>query len=104
MFKIANAQFWVHDQDKALGFYPRPWAWEVRADVSVEHRTSAGCPWGRLGRTRSAWSSFRSRDRRCSTKPAALNWPSWWRRIRAAPCSGDRRLPGRVRRTLGQGG
>src|ERR1700738_1824468 len=34
--QIANAQFWVHDQDEALDFYTRKLAWEVRADVSME--------------------------------------------------------------------
>jgi predicted enzyme related to lactoylglutathione lyase len=36
MIKIANAQFWVHDQDQALTFYTKTLGWEVRADVSVE--------------------------------------------------------------------
>lgn len=35
MIKIANAQFWVHDQDEALAFYTRTLGWEVRADVTV---------------------------------------------------------------------
>jgi predicted enzyme related to lactoylglutathione lyase len=36
MITIANAQFWVHDQDEALEFYTRVLGWEVRADVSME--------------------------------------------------------------------
>ncbi len=36
MIKIANAQFWVHDQDEALAFYIQKLGWEVRADVTVE--------------------------------------------------------------------
>ncbi len=36
MIKIANAQFWVHDQDEALVFYTRTLGWEVRADVTME--------------------------------------------------------------------
>ena len=36
MIKIANAQFWVHDQDQALAFYTRTLGWEVRADVTME--------------------------------------------------------------------
>ena len=36
MIKIANAQFWVHDQDEALAFYTNKLGWEVRADVKVE--------------------------------------------------------------------
>jgi catechol 2,3-dioxygenase-like lactoylglutathione lyase family enzyme len=34
--KIANAQFWVHDQDEALDFYIDKLGWEVRADVTME--------------------------------------------------------------------
>ena len=36
MIKIANAQFWVHDQDEALSFYTKTLGWEVRADVTME--------------------------------------------------------------------
>jgi len=36
MIKIANAQFWVHDQDEALNFYTRVLGWDVRADVTME--------------------------------------------------------------------
>ena len=36
MIKIGNAQFWVHDQDEALGFYTKTLGWEVRADVTME--------------------------------------------------------------------
>lgn len=35
MVRIANAQFWVHDQDEALAFYTRTLGWEVRSDVSM---------------------------------------------------------------------
>src|ERR1700759_2879433 len=35
MLKIANAQFWVHDQDAALTFYTKTLGWEVRADVTM---------------------------------------------------------------------
>ncbi|WP_448331500.1 VOC family protein [Streptomyces sp. DSM 41534] len=34
--KIANAQFWVHDQNEALDFYTKKLGWEVRADVTME--------------------------------------------------------------------
>ena len=34
--RIANAQFWVHDQDEALKFYTKTLGWEVRADVTME--------------------------------------------------------------------
>ena len=36
MIRIANAQFWVHDQDAALDFYTRVLGWEVRADVTMQ--------------------------------------------------------------------
>src|ERR1700752_655569 len=36
MLKIANAQFWVHDQDAALAFYTKALGWEIRADVAME--------------------------------------------------------------------
>ena len=36
MIRIANTQFWVHDQDEALRFYTRTLGWEVRADVTME--------------------------------------------------------------------
>ncbi len=36
MVRIANAQFWVHDQDEALAFYTETLGWEVRADVTME--------------------------------------------------------------------
>jgi predicted enzyme related to lactoylglutathione lyase len=36
MIRIANAQFWVHDQDEALRFYTKSLGWEVRADVTME--------------------------------------------------------------------
>jgi catechol 2,3-dioxygenase-like lactoylglutathione lyase family enzyme len=35
VIRIANVQFWVHDQDEALAFYTRTLGWEVRADVTV---------------------------------------------------------------------
>jgi catechol 2,3-dioxygenase-like lactoylglutathione lyase family enzyme len=35
MIKIANAQFWVHDQDEALAFYVGVLGWEVRSDVTM---------------------------------------------------------------------
>ena len=36
MIKIANAEFWVHDQDEALAFYTRTIGWEVRSDVTMD--------------------------------------------------------------------
>lgn len=35
MIKIANAQFWVQDQDEAVAFYTRKLGWEVRSDVTM---------------------------------------------------------------------
>jgi predicted enzyme related to lactoylglutathione lyase len=35
MFRIANAQLWVHDQDEALAFYTTKLGLEVRADVTL---------------------------------------------------------------------
>ncbi len=36
MFKLTNAQLWVHDQDEALDFYTNKLGLEVRADVTLE--------------------------------------------------------------------
>ena len=36
MIRIANAQFWVHDQDEALAFYTRRLGWDVRSDVTMK--------------------------------------------------------------------
>jgi catechol 2,3-dioxygenase-like lactoylglutathione lyase family enzyme len=36
VIRIANAQFWVHDQDESLRFYTKTLGWEVRADVTME--------------------------------------------------------------------
>jgi uncharacterized glyoxalase superfamily protein PhnB len=35
MFKIANAQLWVHDQEEALAFWTQKVGMEVRADVTL---------------------------------------------------------------------
>ena len=35
MIKIANGQFWVHDQDEALDFYTRKLGFELRQDVTL---------------------------------------------------------------------
>ncbi|KRV50045.1 glyoxalase [Wenjunlia vitaminophila] len=35
MYKIANVQLWVHDQDEALSFYTQKVGMEVRADVTA---------------------------------------------------------------------
>jgi predicted enzyme related to lactoylglutathione lyase len=36
VIRIANTQFWVHDQDEALRFYTKTLGWEVRFDVTME--------------------------------------------------------------------
>ena len=36
MIRIANAQFWVHDQDEALAFYTQTLGWELRSDVRMD--------------------------------------------------------------------
>ena len=35
MFKLSNAQLWVHDQDEALAFYTQKLGMEVRSDVTL---------------------------------------------------------------------
>jgi uncharacterized glyoxalase superfamily protein PhnB len=35
MFRIANAQLWVHDQDEVLAFYTKKLGMEIRADVTL---------------------------------------------------------------------
>jgi catechol 2,3-dioxygenase-like lactoylglutathione lyase family enzyme len=35
MYKLANAQLWVHDQDEALDFYTNRLGMEVRSDVTM---------------------------------------------------------------------
>jgi len=35
MYKIANTQLWVHDQDEALAFYTEKLGMEVRQDVTL---------------------------------------------------------------------
>jgi catechol 2,3-dioxygenase-like lactoylglutathione lyase family enzyme len=35
MYRIANTQLWVHDQDQALAFYTGKLGMEVRADVTM---------------------------------------------------------------------
>jgi len=51
MIKIANVQFWVHDQDEALRFYTKTLGWEVRPTSPWRRGTSAGWRWGPRGRT-----------------------------------------------------
>ena len=68
MIKIANAQFWVHDQDEALAFYTRTLGWEVRVG-RVDGRVELPLAGGRTGRPgrRRAGAHARPTARRCST-------------------------------------
>nr|WP_230203281.1 VOC family protein [Parafrankia discariae] len=38
MIRVADAQFWVHDQEEALAFYPRTLGREVRVDQRPARR------------------------------------------------------------------
>ena len=72
MIKIANAQFWVHDQDEALAFYVGTLGWEVRADVAMpdwNFRWLCVGPEGPGGRRAGAHADPAAR--RCSTPPPA---------------------------------
>jgi uncharacterized glyoxalase superfamily protein PhnB len=43
MYKIANAQLWVHDQDEALAFYTEKLGMEVRSDVTLPEMGDFRC-------------------------------------------------------------
>ncbi len=43
MIRIANTQFWVHDQDVALDFYTKTRGWEVRQVLEFDP-TRASAP------------------------------------------------------------
>jgi catechol 2,3-dioxygenase-like lactoylglutathione lyase family enzyme len=36
VIRIANSQFWVHNQDESLDFYTKTLGWELRSDVTLE--------------------------------------------------------------------
>jgi len=36
VIRIANSQFWVHNQDESLDFYTKTLGWELRSDVTME--------------------------------------------------------------------
>ncbi len=55
MIKIANVQFWVHDQDDALRFYTKTLGREVRADVTMEAWNFRWLVVGPVGQTVSGW-------------------------------------------------
>ena len=69
MIKIANAQFWVHDQDEALAFYTRHarLGGALRRHHGRVELPLAGRRPGRPGRT-SGSCSCPSPGRRCSTR------------------------------------
>lgn len=48
--KIANAQFWVHDQEDSLAFYTRVLGWEVRSDVTMDEWSFRWLVVGPVGR------------------------------------------------------
>ena len=88
MIKIANAQFWVHDQDEALDFYTRVLGWEVRADVTMEawnFRWLLRRPARPERRRAGAHAGPRRTDARRGRQRASS--PTWWPRGRAARCS-----------------
>ena len=43
MYRIANAQLWVHDQDEALEFYTKKLGMEVRTDVTLAELGNFRC-------------------------------------------------------------
>ena len=84
MIKIANTQFWVHDQDEALRFYTKVLGWEVRADVTMQEWSFRWLVVGPAGQDRRRpGADAGARARRCSTPTAARRWPSWWPRAPA---------------------
>ena len=88
MIKIANAQFWVHDQDEALAFYTRTLGWEVRADVTMEEWNFRWLVVGPVGQDdvgpRAHARPGAADARRQQT---ARSSPSWSPRAPAARCS-----------------
>ena len=101
MIKIANAQFWVHDQDEALAFYTKTLGWEVRADVTMEAWNFRWLCVARPARTMSAWSSCPCPDRPCSTRRQCATGRAGGQGGGRHPVPRDRRLPGSLRRAVG---
>src|SRR5512142_332000 len=87
MIKIANAQFWVHDQDEALAFYTRKLGWEVRADVTMAEWNFRWLVVGPPGQDGIGLVLMPVRGHRCSTRTAAASSATWWPRERAGRCS-----------------
>ena len=88
MIKIANAQFWVHDQDEALAFYTRTLGWEVRSDVTMDEWNFRWLVVGPVGQDDVGLVLMPvpgAADAR--RRAAAPSWPSWSPRAPAARCS-----------------
>jgi len=85
--KIANAQFWVHDQDEAVAFYTRTLGWEVRSDVSMDEWSFRWLVVGPTDQPDIGLVLMSIRPRRCSMPRAVPSSRTSWARARAAPCS-----------------
>ena len=97
MIRIANAQFWVHDQDEALAFYTRTLGWELRADVTMEEwnfRWVVVGPSGKddIGLVLMPVPASPMLDAQSSAQLAELVAKGCGRHV----VPGDRRLPGRL--------
>ena len=102
MIKIANAQFWVHDQDEALAFYTRTLGWEVRADVTMEEWNFRWLVVGPVGQDDVGLVLMpvpRPPMLDADEQRPARRAGRQGRRRHAVPR--DRRLPGRLRRAVG---
>ena len=88
MITIANAQFWVHDQDEALAFYTRTLGWEVRSDVTMEEWNFRWLVVGPVGQDDIGLVLMPIPGPPMLDADAEpRSSPSWWRRGPAAPCS-----------------
>ena len=104
MIKIANAQFWVHDQDEALAFYTRTLGWEVRSDVTMDEWNFRWLVVGPVGQDDVGLvlmpvpgpPMLDAEQQRPARRAGRQG-----RRRHAVPR--DRRLPGRLRRAVGAG-
>ena len=102
MIRIANAQFWVHDQDEALAFYTRTLGWEVRSDVTMDEWNFRWLVVGPVGQDDVGLvlmpipgPPMLDADEQRAARRAGRQG----RRRHALPR--DRRLPGRLRRAVG---
>jgi catechol 2,3-dioxygenase-like lactoylglutathione lyase family enzyme len=79
--KIANAQFWVHDQDEALAFYTETLGWEVRADVTMEAWNFRWLCVGPAGQDDAGLVLMPVPGPPCSVRTTAPPWPNWSPRV-----------------------